>query len=65
MRPSTSHSGGGGDDIVDGGDGDDRLFALAPDGTVDMLDCGAGAADVAHVRAEDVAVNCETVTVRS
>jgi Ca2+-binding RTX toxin-like protein len=57
--------GGRGADSLAGGEGDDRLFALVPDGTVDTLDCGAGAGDVARVRAEDVTVNCETVTVRS
>jgi len=57
--------GGRGTDSLAGGDGDDHLTALAPDGMVDTLDCGAGTADVARIRPEDTAVNCETVKIKS
>jgi len=62
--------GGFGADTLSGGDGNGVLFALAPDGQVDNLDCGAGDHDVAWVRSteHDNVVNCElvkTVTVGS
>jgi hypothetical protein len=48
-------------DHVYGGPGNDRLFAFADDGTVDVIDCGRGAGDYARVRLGDNTLNCETV----
>jgi len=49
--------------LLDGGDGNDVLHALAPDMQVDTLDCGPGDHDVAWIRAgePDVTLNCEVV----
>ena len=51
---------GRGVDSVNGGDGNDHLFAAADDGQHDSLDCGAGD-DTALIRPGDTAVNCERV----
>ena len=55
--------GGRGVDHENGGDGNDVLHALAADGQVDTLDCGAGNQDVAWLRTgePDVTMNCEIV----
>ncbi len=56
--------GGWGADTIYGGDGDDRLHALARDQQPDTLDCGSGN-DVAIVRTSEKAsttlIGCETV----
>jgi hypothetical protein len=56
--------GGFGADDVRGGYGSDRLHAVAKDGQLDRLNCGAGH-DVAVVRAGEptVIVHCERVEV--
>jgi Ca2+-binding RTX toxin-like protein len=55
---------GSGQDVQYGGDGDDRLHALANDNQRDILDCGAGN-DVAIINAREphdlAAANCERV----
>jgi Ca2+-binding RTX toxin-like protein len=54
---------GSGQDVEFGGDGNDRLHALANDNQVDTLDCGAGD-DTAIVNLNErdvVAANCEHV----
>jgi Tol biopolymer transport system component/Ca2+-binding RTX toxin-like protein len=53
---------GAGQDVVVGGLGFDRVYAV--DGTVDQVDCGGGANDIATVDAIDVVVNCERVRTR-
>jgi hypothetical protein len=54
---------GAGVDTGNGGDGNDVLHALYPDGQVDTLDCGTGDHDVAWIRSgePDVVMNCEVV----
>jgi hypothetical protein len=49
--------------VENGGDGNDVLHSLAPDGQVDTLDCGPGDHDVVWVRAgePDIVQNCEIV----
>ena len=63
---SDSLYGGWGADRVFGGNGDDELHALAPDGDVDLLQCGPGR-DKAWIlreeRARTQVVGCETVYV--
>ena len=58
--------GGWGSDRSYGGPGNDRLHALAPDGQVDLLDCGDGQ-DTAIVRRSELRrtrlVGCEQVEV--
>ena len=58
--------GGWGSDRVYGGRGDDVLHALAPDGELDLLDCGPGR-DTAIVLRSEVPhtrlVDCERVIV--
>jgi Ca2+-binding RTX toxin-like protein len=49
---SDSLFGGWGADRVSGGNGADRLHALAPDGQVDVLNCGDGADEAFVLRAE-------------
>ncbi len=44
--------GGWGADRVSGGNGDDRLHALAPDGQIDVLNCGDGSDEAFVLRAE-------------
>ena len=44
--------GGWGADRVSGGNGDDRLHALAPDGQLDVLNCGDGHDEAFVLRAE-------------
>ena len=55
---------GSGADVENGGEGSDRLHALASDNRVDALDCGPGN-DVAFLNRNenDTVVNCETVFV--
>ena len=71
--------GGGGGDHIEGGDGADAINpeagadtvlagpgndrVVARDGTRDVIDCGAGNADVALVDPFDKVTNCETVEV--
>jgi Ca2+-binding RTX toxin-like protein len=61
--------GGRGADTLNGGDGDDRLHAIANDDQVDTLDCGPGNDRVwVNANESDTHVNCErvfTVTVTS
>jgi hypothetical protein len=52
---------GYGADHLNGGPGNDTLLAIRDDGAVDVVDCGSGDQDVARIRPEDRAVNCETV----
>jgi Tol biopolymer transport system component len=52
---------GDGVDTASGGAGNDRITAR--DGAADLVDCGAGAADIAIVDNLDSVVNCETVRV--
>ena len=53
---------GHGADIQRGGEGDDRMHALARDHQVDQIDCGGGN-DVVWLNAGDArhVVNCEIV----
>ena len=55
--------GGFGVDTENGGEGNDVLHSLAPDGQVDTLDCGLGDHDVVWIRAgeSDLVQNCEVV----
>ena len=56
--------GGLGTDVLNGGIGPDKLYALAKDGVVDTLDCGPGP-DVARIVSDDTVkdttVHCEKV----
>src|ERR671939_627017 len=56
---------GSGADVENGGDGNDRMHALAADNQVDRVECGPGD-DVAFENASehDVFVNCEKVITR-
>lgn len=51
--------GGAGADTMIGGNGVDRIYAV--DGTVDTIDCGPGAGEIATVDTNDVVTGCETV----
>ena len=53
---------GAGADTERGGDGDDRMHALARDRKVDQIDCGPGNDTVwLNARENDVHVNCAVV----
>lgn len=52
---------GHGVDTLEGGGGNDRAYAGENDGSPDVVDCGAGDADRAVIRAGDRAVDCERV----
>ena len=53
---------GRGADVENGGDGDDKLHALANDDQVDKIDCGSGKDTVwLNSKENDVHVNCEVV----
>jgi Ca2+-binding RTX toxin-like protein len=52
-------TGGKGRDTLDGGPGNDRIFAV--DGAVDTVRCGSGKDVVTADRVDKVARDCETV----
>ncbi|MGH2996487.1 MAG: calcium-binding protein [Gaiellaceae bacterium] len=52
---------GRGVDVLEGGGGNDLAYAGEDDGMPDVVDCGAGDADRAVIRAGDQAVDCERV----